>query len=145
MERLIIKSVLVVGLLILSNPSHSVSLTPDLNCLALNVYREARGQEFMIQLSVAHVTLNRWKIDPIKNNVCRVVYAPKQFSWTKHKGWDGKVNYKEWEFSREIAIIAITDPDSDPTNGSLFFHSSTRPRWAQSMIEQLKIGNYTFY
>ena len=51
-------------------------------CLALNVYHEARNQTIDGQYAVAHVTMNRVASSKHADNICDVVYANKQFSWT---------------------------------------------------------------
>ena len=51
-------------------------------CLAMNIYHEARGERWEGQIAVAHVTMNRVAHDEWPNNVCDVVYQKKQFSWT---------------------------------------------------------------
>ena len=45
----------------------------EVNCLALNIYHEARNQPFMGKLAVGFVTLNRVKSKEFPNTVCGVV------------------------------------------------------------------------
>ena len=45
----------------------------EVNCLALNIYHEARNQPFMGKLAVGFVTLNRVKSDNFPNTICEVV------------------------------------------------------------------------
>ena len=51
-------------------------------CLALNVYHEARGEVIEGQIAVAHVTLNRVNHSYFPETICDVVYQNRQFSWT---------------------------------------------------------------
>ena len=44
-------------------------------CLALNVYHEARNQTIDGQYAVAHVTMNRVASSKHADNICDVVYA----------------------------------------------------------------------
>jgi N-acetylmuramoyl-L-alanine amidase len=52
-------------------------------CLAKNIYHEARGEQFDAQLLVAEVTLNRVVNPNYPDTVCGVVNQPNQFSWVK--------------------------------------------------------------
>ena len=52
------------------------------DCLAANIYYEARGESVKAQKAVAHVTLNRVKSKQYPKTVCAVVLQNKQFSWT---------------------------------------------------------------
>ena len=51
-------------------------------CLAMNIYHEARGERMEGQIAVAQVTLNRAAHEEWPSTICDVVYQPKQFSWT---------------------------------------------------------------
>ena len=46
----------------------------EVECLALNIYHEARNQPTAGKLAVAQVTLNRVKHDRFPNTICGVVY-----------------------------------------------------------------------
>src|SRR3954462_2332169 len=54
----------------------------DVECLALNVYYEARGESLAGQYAVAEVTLNRRASLGYPKTVCEVVYQKGAFSWT---------------------------------------------------------------
>ncbi|NIO43392.1 MAG: hypothetical protein GTO41_26515, partial [Burkholderiales bacterium] len=49
----------------------------ELNCLALNVYHEARGEPMAGQYAVAEVTMNRVASRRYPNTVCKVVFQKK--------------------------------------------------------------------
>lgn len=55
-------------------------LEAALMCLSLNIYHEARGENLAGQRAIAQVTMNR--ANGKKENICNVVFSPKQFSWT---------------------------------------------------------------
>src|ERR1700685_59090 len=65
----------------------------DLECLAENVYFEARGEPLEGQYAVAEVTLNRTRSDHFPHTVCGVVHQTRwdpsrgrfvaDFSWTE--------------------------------------------------------------
>ena len=95
-----------------------------LNCMARNIYWEARNQPLAGMMAVGHVVLNRtidgrWPSDP-----CDVIYDRKgtrcQFEWV----CSSKVNREPqdqiaWGKSLEAAYIAMTSPDI--TQGALYF------------------------
>lgn len=134
-----------------------------IECLAQNIYFEARGQSIAGQLAVGHVTINRVDSDKFPNTICGVVYQAKyytnwkgnyvpkryqcQFSWY----CDGKPeqinDIKAWKQALMIAefVYHRTD-DSDMTNGSLWYHAThVEPYWAASMNKVRTIDDHVFY
>jgi cell wall hydrolase len=119
----------------------------DLQCLALNVYREARNQPFEGQLAVAHVTLNRFETSDLPT-ICDVVFKTGYFAWTK----DPKVvqewprDEAAWEIAQRVAHQALANPKADPVKGSTYFHTaSIEPDWAPSLVRVGRIGDHIFY
>ena len=111
-------------------------------CLALNIYYEANSEPLVGKLAVAHVTMNRAEQD--EHNVCKVVYAPGQFSWTKQKNL-AKPNKSDLEAAKELAALVISGETKDPTNGATYFHNTTvNPRW-KTVKKTVQIGNHIFY
>lgn len=122
--------------------SSVVELERQVECLAKNIYFEARGEPRKGQLAVAHVTLNRTKSDHYPNDVCSVVYQKKQFSWTadkpKVRNWEVYANLKQ------VAYSVLQGETSDPTRGALNFHNaSVNPGWKKKV--RVKIGGHIFY
>jgi spore germination cell wall hydrolase CwlJ-like protein len=122
--------------------------TKDIACLATNIYFEARNQSYEGQKAVAFVTLNRVHSSQYPNNVCEVVWQPKQFSWTI----DGKSNKPKDIASFKIATaLAIQvynkyNQVNDPTKGALMFHANyVRPYWRQDYKISTIIGDHIFY
>lgn len=123
-----------------------------LTCLALNVYHEARGEPQAGQIAVAQVTLNR--AQGKENNICKVVYAPYQFSWTTGATHKGKVkasyiprkNDKAWQQAKAVAKVASIQFFADPTRGAKHYHAkSVKPDWSRSMVKVAVIGQHIFY
>lgn len=134
-----------------------------IECLAQNIYFEARGQSIAGQLAVGHVTINRVDSDQFPNTVCEVVYQAKyytnwkgnyvpkihqcQFSWF----CDGKAekinDIKSWKRALLIAeFVYYRSDDSDMTNGSLWYHARhIEPYWAASMSKVGMIDDHVFY
>lgn len=54
----------------------------QLDCLAMNIYREAGYESFEGKVAVAQVTLNRVEHPSFPKDVCGVIYQ-KRHSWTK--------------------------------------------------------------
>lgn len=121
----------------------------QIDCLAHNIYHEAKGESHKGKLAVAFVTINRTKSNKFPKDVCSVVYQKTnktfQFSWVKSKK-NSKVNNALFEDIKDIAQLVYNDYDEldDPTNGALFFHSTKiKPRWNRKRITT--IGGHTFY
>lgn len=127
----------------------SIDITYDpgeIDCLALNIYHEARGESLEGQVGVAHVTVNRRDHDYFPNTICGVVYDPKQFSWTHLKKDTHPHEHKLYQTALVIARDVIYGNVNDPTNGATFYHATrVNPDWAPFMDLQKLIGAHAFY
>lgn len=111
-------------------------------CLAKNMYFEAKGESMRGQLAVAHVTINRTRSSAYPSTVCDVVYQKNQFSWTRTKARIR--DFTHYEEIRKLAYDVVQGKTKDPTSGALHFHNkSVRPSWNKS--PKVKIGNHIFY
>ena len=117
-------------------------------CLALNVYHEARGESEEGQYAVAHVTMNRVDSSKHGNTVCEVVYARKQFSWTwlidDHRPKDLYAYHK----AKLIAADVLGERVEDNTGGADHYHADyVSPNWAteEYMNKTTTIGTHIFY
>lgn len=109
----------------------------QLNCLAKNIYHEARGEPYEGQLAVALVTLNR----ATSNSICETVYKYKQFSWTlKPKNI---TEYDAWMQSNEIAYHAILNKNKYTFKATHYHSVTVNPRWRLKKLK--KIGKHIFY
>ena len=126
-------------------------------CLAMNIFHESRGESVPGQYAVALVTMNRAKKEPAK--VCKVVFQPKQFSWT------GAVKSTRggWVIPAHMVAPTIAEPDAwvkairiaswtlagkmpDLTQGANFYHAkSVSPSWRKVMTRTKTIGAHHFY
>jgi spore germination cell wall hydrolase CwlJ-like protein len=126
---------------------------PDLECLALNVYWEARSQPAEDQLAVAFVTLNRLRSDRFPDSICEVVRQGGedelhkcQFSWWCDGEPDTPTNEAAWREALDVARQALAGRHVDPTGGALYFHhASVRPDWARKAVPTRTIGQHVFY
>jgi len=119
--------------------------TAEVNCLAQNIYYEARGEGQSGMRAVAHVTMNRMRSRLFRSTVCGVVHQPSQFSWVR-QGY-ASPRGPLWERAKEIALSVYTGEDaSDNTGGATYFHaSSSRPSWSRRFSRTATIGGHIFY
>ena len=90
-------------------------LERDLDCLALNIYWEARSESLLGQLAVAAVTLNRVAAPAFPDSVCEVVFQGEergrhlcQFSWRCDGLDDRPRNLVAWQEARRVARLALS-------------------------------------
>ena len=136
----------------------------QVECLAKNIYHEARNEPFAGQLAVALVTLNRVYDKNFPNTICKVVYQgihtkdgfPKrdrcQFSWYCDGMSDVTANVKAYEETQKIANLAMISYGSmksqglDYTEGAIYYHTyEINPRWSTSYPKVGRIGDHIFY
>ena len=138
----------------------------SIECLALNIYHEARNESTIGQASVAWVVINRVQSDMFPNSVCGVVYEARYSKWWKEAhgkdvplrhqcqfSWycDGKSDrvyeWDKFEVARSIAYsVLMNETPADPTNGALWYHADyVNPRWANDYTKTAKIGTHIFY
>lgn len=117
----------------------------DVECLAKNIYHEARGESLAGKIAVAQVTINRMESRQFQNTICGVVYAPSQFSWTLDKR--KRVRDQEaWRVSVNIARAVLTQAVRLPAFPALYFHTpQVNPRWNRDKRVLARIGNHIFY
>ncbi len=110
--------------------------------LALNVYHEARNQEQLDQIAVAHVVINRSKSRslPIK----QVIFQPFQFSWTFQKEDYFPHDTKAFLECTKSAIAAVEGRDF--TGGALYYHNINMiPEWSNRLEYTSTYGAHSFY
>ena len=129
--------------------------TQDLNCLAKNVYYEARGEPIDGQYAVAEVTMNRVASKHYPNTVCEVVYQRNfdvirkrnvsAFSWTE-LDITAPVDEEIWKQAWEVAEEVYDERAEPRVKGALFYHSRyIRPRWSKRKRRIARIGGHIFY
>lgn len=114
----------------------------ELNCLARNIYFEARGEGIEGMKAVAAVTMNRVKSDRFPNTVCGTVHQRKQFSWVS-AGLHKIVDLVSWRKSKEIARSALAGTMVHKVGKALFFHDHTVKPFRRTRVGV--IGNHAFY
>ena len=144
-------------------------------CLALNMYHEARGQGTAGLFAVSAVVLNRVNDKRFPNSVCEVIeqgpireswktrqhknlpdykrkYYPIknrcQFSWYCDGKSDTPYNKKKYKELLDLSRFIIYNRTSfvDITNGALYYHTeNVMPNWAKAKQRIIKIGKHIFY
>ena len=123
-------------------------------CLALNMYHEARGQGTAGELAVTTVVMNRVNDSRFPNTICRVVTQKSkrkcQFTWYCSKPSRKSINdhdaYSEalslaWKLFYANRLIW------DVTDGAMWYHADyiEAPVWTKNMTITHKIGTHIFY
>jgi spore germination cell wall hydrolase CwlJ-like protein len=118
----------------------------DLDCLTRNIYYEAGVEDHRGKFAVAHVTINRLKTGYWGNTICRVVYAPKQFSWTLARKLP-RPDSQLWDESEDIARKVLAGYRVRGLTRSLYYHATyiKDPQWADSTHKSGQIGSHVFY
>ena len=128
--------------------SERVRLTAkEKDCLVKNIYHEAGVESLAGRIAVAQITWNRVKDGQWGKDVCKVVYAKAQFSWTLDKRKrSAEPKGPLWEASKEAAEEFINGTRINRLDRSLHYHADyVNPKWADQdrMIKQ--IGTHIFY
>lgn len=134
-----------IGTPAISRPKLQAVHKTDLNCLAQNIYHEARGEPIEGQIAVALVVTNRVISGLFQNTICGVVYAKEQFSWTQDST-KTIVDAKAFKVAKEIAAGVLDQSIHLPDFTALYFHNRTvRPQWRKTKLLVAQIGNHVFY
>ena len=153
---------------------YTESTHPELYCLAMNIYFEAKSEPIAGQSAVADVVLNRVNDARYPNSICEVVLqGPVRESWktkkdpdlpkeerkfnpVKHKcqfSWycDGKADKVRdgdaWRKAQEIAYRIVNESKfRGVTESSTHYHATyVSPKWAPQLDLVGRIGTHIFY
>lgn len=127
-------------------------MLPELICLSLAVYHEARSEPFVGQVAVAEVVLNRKDSRRYPDTVCEVVT---QGGTNRHRCQfsyycDGKTeephNRRAWRRAVAIAKLTQNGVISADLQGSTHYHASyVQPYWRNHFTLVTQIGEHLFY
>lgn len=137
---------------------------PQIECMALNIYYEARSSSNADQYAVADVVLNRVQDTRYPNTVCEVVYQGNkhadgrmkrhqcQFSWYCDGKADTPHEMDAFYKARSIAWdVIIMDTYRGITEGGTHYHTTyVNPSWSRSkrgwsITRVGQIGTHIFY
>ena len=134
-------------------------LFPQVQCMALNVYYEARGSNLADKVAVADVVLNRVKDTRYPNTICEVVKQGMQdsngnmrrnkcqFSWYCDGKHDRPQDQDRWVEAQGIAWNMVEEGKyRGITEGATHYHATyVNPRWASTLQLVGSIGAHIFY
>lgn len=126
----------------------------ELECLAKNIYYEARSESWEGKVAVAQVTVNRTINPNFPNNICGVVYQKTkassgklvcQFSWHCQGHSKFKINLSQYKESLEVAKqVLFGGVELKALEHALYFHEyRARPGWKLKKVA--RVGNHIFY
>ncbi|MEO8717866.1 MAG: cell wall hydrolase [Burkholderiales bacterium] len=127
----------------------------DIECLARNVYFEARGEPPEGQYAVAEVTMNRKASKRYPATICAVVHEQRwdairkryvgAFSWTEFYAMP-EPSGEAWEFALQVAEDVYYGRAPDRVEGATYYHAHyIKPSWARQQERVARIGRHVFY
>jgi len=121
----------------------------EAECLAKNIYHEAGVEPIEGKFAVAQVTLNRLKSGRWGRDICKVVYAKAQFSWTLSKKKRAEQPKGQlWAESQAVARSVLDRGYRVPSLAqSTLYHADyiKPPLWTKSVAKIQQIGQHIFY
>lgn len=117
----------------------------ELNCLAIGVYYESKGEPLEGQLAVAEVILNRAQSGRFASTVCGVLKQRGQFSFVR----GGQLpqppeSARAWKTALAVARVARGDIWDSKVSNALYFHARyVSPGWRRARVGS--VGNHIFY
>lgn len=138
----------------------SLQSTPEsIECLAKNIYFEARNQSVTGMIAIGYVTLERVRHRHYPNTICDVVWDQRfskkhgrlipHFSWTLDGLSDRPKNKKAYEMATRIATSLLSQDGGlihNPVKGAIMFHATyVSPNWKDHYTYVKTIGDHVFY
>jgi N-acetylmuramoyl-L-alanine amidase len=132
-------------------------MVAEIECLALNMYHEARNQSVDGQIAVAMVSFNRMKDRRFPSTICGVVkYWPSKknlgkcaFSWYCDGKSDKPLNRPVWKKIKTLAELLYHNQDDigDITKSAVthYHRSDVNPYWLKDVTFVKQIGVHKFY
>lgn len=132
----------------------------QMQCIATNIYHEARSESLLSQRAVAYVTLNRVQSDRYPETPCEVVYQARldsegnpirnqcQFSWFCDGRSDDILNEEAYAIAVRMAteVMETYGRVFDPTEGATMYHATyVNPYWADDYDRTVQIDDHIFY
>ncbi len=122
----------------------------QIQCLALAIYFEARGETSRGKAGVGYVVLNRVGHDKYPDSICGVVHQKIgrscQFSWYCDGKPDVPKDQDAYRLAYQVALSVINGEVENPVNDSLFFrHKAVGFKYAAKLKLRASIGNHRFF
>lgn len=117
----------------------------NVDCLARNVYYEARGESLAGQYAVAEVTMNRKASLGYPKTVCEVVFQKDAFSWTAMRSLD-EPSGEAWQRALKVAQDVYYGSRPTGLHGATHYHATyVTPDWSSERERIARIGRHVFY
>lgn len=124
-------------------------------CMAMTIYREARGESDKGAAGVGYVVMHRVQSGTFPSSICGTVtqairtkgQRPRacQFSWVCNPP-EGKINQASYARAKRIASGVLDGSIDDPVPGALYFHeASVAGSPSRHAPYRQRIGNHVFY
>ena len=128
--------------------NYKIVMTPeDIECLARNIYYEAKFEPYVGKIAVAQVTFNRTLDGRWGDTICKVVYAHKQFSWTLNPRLRNRRPHgQRW---KDVLYVAKRFQHGARVRGLedvKWYHAEyVHPKWRHDYSKVNKYGLHIFY
>ena len=132
-------------------------LNQEVICLVETIYFEARGEDFVGQLGVGTVVMERVESKSFPNTVCDVVRAGRYWKGNPVRNkcafsyWcDGKsermYDYSSLEEALEISLMGLKGVRLSSITGATHYHAQyVKPYWSHEMKHIFTSGKHLFY
>ena len=124
-----------------------------LECLAIAIYFEARGEPRQGQKAVAQVIVNRAESKAYPDSICGVVYQGShrrtgcQFSFTCDGLPETIADHDAWRLAKAFAAITLhSERPVGKVGAATHYHADyVNPYWASGLLRLHRIGRHIFY
>ena len=117
----------------------------EFQCLAENIYYEARGEGYIGKIAVAQTVLNRAESGKWGYSFCSVIHAKAQYSWTLNKKIKPP-HGASWESAKNAAQMFVNGVRVRHLERVKHYHTaSVNPIWDNNMKQTAVIGGHQFY
>jgi spore germination cell wall hydrolase CwlJ-like protein len=121
----------------------------EFNCMAKNIYHEAGVESTQGKFAVAQVTLNRLREGRWGKDLCKVVHAKSQFSWTLYAKKRNEIPKGPlWNESKAVALAVLDGGVRVPSlQSATYYHADyiKTPVWARTVVHIKQVGQHIFY
>ena len=118
----------------------------EMECLAVGIYFESKGEPLAGQLAVGKVIANRANSKGrFPGSYCGVLFQRSQFSFIRGRSLPSAPrSSRPWQTAVAIAKIVDGELHSSSVGNALFFHARhVSPRWRLKRVAS--VGNHIFY
>ena len=118
---------------------------PQVMCMGLNIYHEARGSDLEDQIATGLVVMNRVASSRYPDTPCEVIWQDSQFSWTNDGRSDIPHEQEAYERALMLAYLIIQGVYPDFTHGATHYHTAEiRPYWSDTASGHIRIGSHVY-